>query len=450
MSNAIDFVRSAGWWLINSIYSLIDTILEILREINVYNIIDSVAENSIFSNLHGGVMAIAVTLLGLFSVWRFVIKIIDPDSDINTRQIVTEVVKCSALVLMSVFLFTQSNEISVKLSGYTGAIFESNDTKLSTEMLNMYIKQSDGYKDSDEYKQVNIKQKIKDNSFTEDEMYNEKYVTKKKIGKDEREYVYDINWLLLILVGMFFLYSLSFSGMMLARRQIEFLFLFLISPIVFATSIGNKQRRSAVIEQLVSLVLQGAVVMLIIALTVIIMQAINDTTFFENHSYKEMALKSILFFGCATFLITGSQVVNRFIGNNVSANSGREQLMSLMSFGHAVSGSAKLAGGLAQAGAGATVFGAGLATSGLGKMGGNNLINKAGGYIQNFGSSMRTSSTGFTSKTAGGFIESFGSKIKNSTPSNVGKNMRNIGRETIANSFQPNRRYRNRYSGRRI
>ena len=41
-----------------------------------------------------------------------------------------------------------------------------------------------------------------------------------------------------IIVGGFFLYALFFSGMMLARRQIEFLFLFLISPIVFATSFG--------------------------------------------------------------------------------------------------------------------------------------------------------------------------------------------------------------------
>ena len=56
-----------------------------------------------------------------------------------------------------------------------------------------------------------------------------------------------------IIIGGFFLYALFFSGMMLARRQLEFLFLFVISPVVFATSIGNKQRRSAVIEQLVSL-----------------------------------------------------------------------------------------------------------------------------------------------------------------------------------------------------
>lgn len=76
--------------------------------------------------------------------------------------------------------------------------------------------------------------------------------------------------------------------MMLARRQIEFLFLFLISPIVFATSIGNKQRRSAVIEQLVSLIFQALVVMIIISITVLVMMAINNTTFFENSIFQDM------------------------------------------------------------------------------------------------------------------------------------------------------------------
>ena len=85
-----------------------------------------------------------------------------------------------------------------------------------------------------------------------------------------------------VIIGGFFLYALFFSGMMLARRQIEFLFLFIISPIVFATSIGNKQRRGAVIEQLVSLTLQSVVVMLIINMTALIMGAVNNTEFFTN------------------------------------------------------------------------------------------------------------------------------------------------------------------------
>ena len=69
--------------------------------------------------------------------------------------------------------------------------------------------------------------------------------------------------------------------------------------------------------------------MMIIGITVVVMQAINSTTFFTDSSFKDMALKSLMFIGCGTFLLTGSQVINRFIGANVSANSGREQLMSM-------------------------------------------------------------------------------------------------------------------------
>lgn len=56
----------------------------------------------------------------------------------------------------------------------------------------------------------------------------------------------------------------------------------------------------------------------------VIKQAINSTTFFSDSNFKDMALKSLMFVGCGTFLLKGSQVVNRFIGSNVSANSGRE------------------------------------------------------------------------------------------------------------------------------
>ena len=171
----------------------------------------------------------------------------------------------------------------------------------------------------------------------------------------KKDYKYDINWLMAVISGGFFLYSLFFAGIMLGRRQIEFLFLFSISPIVFATSVCNKQRRGAVIEQLVSLALQSAVVMLIVSLTVMVMQEINATIFFTNN-FLNLTTKSLLYLGCATFILTGSQVINRFIGANVSAASGREQLMSLMGYG-------KMAGIGATIGAGATV-GAGLVATG--------------------------------------------------------------------------------------
>ena len=449
MLSALDLLRRIGWAIVDFIYGLIDTIFNILKELNLYDIVDSVANNTMFSNFHTGIIAIAITLLALFIIWRFVMKILEPDEGLSTQQIVMETFKCGLLVIMSVFLFTQANSFSAKLSGYTSSIFSNNNITISDTMLGMYVNHSDGYKESDEFKNENIEDNLKNDNFTKKRMYNDKYVTSSRwILPDKKEYKYDINWIMAVIVGGFFLYALFFSGMMLARRQIEFLFLFLISPIIFATSIGNKQRRSAVIEQLVSLMLQGAVVMLIISITIIVMQSINATTFFDNSTVKDMILKSLMFIGCGTFLLTGSQVINRFIGANVSANSGREQLMSLMSYGHAFSSATHIGG---SAITGASAFGLGVATSAIGKVGGNKLINKVGNAIQKFGSKINNGGT--TSNPIksgiGNTIERFGGKVKNSTPSNLGKSMRRYGRDNMGeavSSIMPQRNmYRRRY-----
>ena len=451
MLSALDLLRRLGWAIVNFIYNLIDTLFNILKELNLYDIVDSVSENTIFSNFHTGIIAIAVTLLGLFVIWRFVMKILDPDEGLSTGQILKEIFKCSILVIMSVFLFAQANSFSIKLSGYTSSLFSTNNTTISDSMLSMYVNHTEGYKASDEFKNEDIEANLKNDNFTKKRMYNDKYVTSSRwILPDEKDYKYDINWLMAIIVGGFFLYALFFSGMMLARRQIEFLFLFLISPVVFATSIGNKQRRSAVIEQLVSLILQGAVIMLIISITIIVMQAINNTTFFNNSSINDMALKSLMFIGCGTFLLTGSQVINRFIGTNVSANSGREQLMSLMSYGHTFSTATHI-GANAISGAGA--FGLGVASSALGKAGGNSVVNKVGNAISRFGNNFRGGNDSAKSNPIksgiGNTIENFGNKIKSGTPSNLGRSMRRYGKENMSEAIRtvmPQRNmYRNRY-----
>ena len=327
-------------------------------------------------------------------------------------------------------------------------ISKINPVDLKHKFYELYY--SDGYKASDEFKKENISDNIKNSNFTKKRMFNDKYVTSKKwILPDEKDYKYNINWIMTIIVGGFFLYALFFSGMMLARRQIEFLFLFLISPIVFATSIGNKQRRSAVIEQLVSLMLQCAVVMMIIGITVIVMQAINSTTFFSDSNFKDMALKSLMFVGCGTFLLTGSQVVNRFIGSNVSANSGREQLMSLMSYGHALSTATHIGG---NAISGATSFELGVGASTLGKVGGNKLVNSIGGALQKFGNNIKSNNSPNSNPIKSGIqngigntIEKFGGKVKNSTPSNIGKNMRMHGRENMGEAVSSIMPQRNMY-----
>lgn len=414
---ALDLLRIIGWSLIDFIYSLIDTLFDILKSLNAYNIIDSIADNTIFSNFHKGILAIAITLLGLFAIWRFVMKILEPDEGLSTGQIVKEIFKCGLLIIMSTFLFAEASAFSIKLAGFTGNVFSSNNITISDSMLSMFVNHSDGYKDSNEFKNEDYESFIKNKTFTNGKKYNDKYITSSRwILPDEKDYKYSINWIMAVIVGGFFLYALFFSGMMLARRQIEFLFLFVISPIVFATSIGNKQRRGAVIEQLVSLMLQGAVILLIICLTALVMEQINITTFFDN-GFKNVLIKSLMYIGCGSFLLTGSQVVNRFIGGNVSANSGREQMMAMMGFGRTMGGIAT-AGTLGTVGAGLLSAGAitkGVATSGQAS---NSAVSKIGRGISNFGSKLSgPNDSGGTSGTIsgiGGSLKNIGNYIETS------------------------------------
>lgn len=464
---ALDLLRTLGWGIIHFIYSLIDSLFDILRGLNAFDIINSVSGDNNFITFQKSIIAIAVTLLGLFAITRFAKKIIDPDESMSSEGIVKEIIKCGILIIMSTFLFVQASTFSIKLAGFTSNIFSSGGTTLSASMETMFIDYSDGYKDSDEFKGEDIAKNIKNGNFDGKKMYNDKYVTSSRwILPDEKDYKYSINWIMAIIVGGFFLYSLFFCGMMLARRQIEFLFLFVICPIVFATSIGNKERRNAVVQQLVSLMLQGAVIMLIISLTAIVMGQINETTFFSN-AFKDIVIKSIMYIGCGSFLLTGSQVVNRFIGGNVSANSGREQLMAMMGFGQAMGGIATT-GGLAAAGAG--LMGAGAIVKGTSKVGGvgNSALGKAGQAVSNFGSKIGGDGSsyggiGSNLKMVGDYmqassnlrrnnVDSKGQAHSQSRLSRFGSGMMNAGSNAMASAMQsiaPTRTmYRRRYRGR--
>ena len=464
---ALDLLRTLGWGIIHFIYSLIDSLFDILRGLNAFDIINSVSGDNNFITFQKSIIAIAVTLLGLFAITRFAKKIIDPDESMSSEGIVKEIIKCGILIIMSTFLFVQASTFSIKLAGFTSNIFSSGGTTLSASMETMFIDYSDGYKDSDEFKGEDIAKNVKNGNFDGKKMYNDKYVTSSRwILPDEKDYKYSINWIMAIIVGGFFLYSLFFCGMMLARRQIEFLFLFVISPIVFATSIGNKERRNAVVQQLVSLMLQGAVIMLIISLTAIVMGQINETTFFSN-AFKDIVIKSIMYIGCGSFLLTGSQVVNRFIGGNVSANSGREQLMAMMGFGQAMGGIATT-GGLAAAGAG--LMGAGAIVKGTSKVGGvgNSALGKVGQAVSNFGSKIGGDGSsyggiGSNLKMVGDYmqassnlrrnnVDSKGQAHSQSRLSRFGSGMMNAGSNAMASAMQsiaPTRTmYRRRYRGR--
>ncbi|MBQ7790410.1 MAG: hypothetical protein IJ399_04025 [Bacilli bacterium] len=428
---ALDLIRTLGWAVIHFIFQLIDSLFDILKGLNSYDIISSVAGDNTFVTFQKGILIIALTLLGLFAITRFAKKIIDPDDGLTTGGIVKEIITCGLLVIMSVFIFVQSSNFAFQLSDYTSNIFSGNNVTLSNEMLTMFIDHTDSYKASDDFANEDISKYIKNDNFNDKKMYNDKFVTDSNwIMPDEKDYKYSINWLLAIIVGGFFLYSLFFCGMMLARRQIEFLFLFVISPIIFATAVGNKERRSAVIQQLVSLMLQGAVIMLIISLTAIVMKQINGTEFFTN-DFKDMVIKSIMYIGCGSFLLTGSQVVNRFIGGNVSANSGREQLMAMMGFGQTM-GTGLGIGALATAGAGMMGIGA-IAKGGsaVGKNG-NSAMGKIGKAISAFGSKMSGGNSDVSTGGIGANLKFVGDYLQTSSMAKKGQNIQNGNNDKLS------------------
>ena len=174
-----------------------------------------------------------------------------------------------------------------------------------------------------------------------------------------------------------------------------------------------------------------------------------------------------MYIGCGSFLLTGSQVVNKFIGGNVSANSGREQLMAMMGFGQAMGGIASTAGlGVAGAGlmgAGALAKGGDVVGSKVGKAG-NSALGKVGQAVSNFGSKMggkdyTSGGIGSNLKMMGDYLQASSmSKSGNagnqrsSRLSRFGSGMMNAGKESMAQAMSnvmPSRSmYRRRYRGR--
>ena len=102
---ALDLLRTLGWALIHFIYNLIDGLFDILKGLNAFDIINSVSGDGNFVTFQKAVIAIAVTLLGLFAITRFAKKIIDPDESQSSEGIVKEIAKCGILILLSTFLF---------------------------------------------------------------------------------------------------------------------------------------------------------------------------------------------------------------------------------------------------------------------------------------------------------------------------------------------------------
>ena len=134
LMKALDLLRTLGWGIVDFIYSFKEALFDILNSINALDIVNSVSNESMFTKFYTGIMAVAVTVLGLFAIWSFVKKVLDPDEGLSTGQIVKEILKCGLLVIMSTFLFVQSSTFSIKLSGYTSTIFTSNNVSIGDNM----------------------------------------------------------------------------------------------------------------------------------------------------------------------------------------------------------------------------------------------------------------------------------------------------------------------------
>lgn len=185
------------------------------------------------------------------------------------------------------------------------------------------------------------------------EIWNWHYVVKEGAfgisALDTIEICWGGNTPLLILVGFFLVYAMFFSGIMLARRQLEMLLMFFFSPLIFACSICNKQRRQSLYEQLSSLVLQAGAIMMILGIGAILISKVANLNFGDG--LEGLLIKTFFVCGIATLILTGSQSVNKFIGANVSSNAGREAMQAMSGFNSALKGTAA-AGAIATAGAG--------------------------------------------------------------------------------------------------
>lgn len=138
--------------VVSFIYDLIDGLLQIIKKLNAFDIINSLSNNQTFINFYNGAMAIAVTLFALFIVWRFVNKLLVPDEETTFKMIIMEAVKCGTLIMLSTFLFVQVSNFSITLSNYTGNIFETtSNSKMSDSLLTMFISYRDGYKNSEKF-----------------------------------------------------------------------------------------------------------------------------------------------------------------------------------------------------------------------------------------------------------------------------------------------------------
>lgn len=274
---------------------------------------------------------------------------------------VKEIIKCGFLIFSIYLIFNTSINLGINLSNSIYNSFNTEKSTIGDKMKSAYLTINEscymikGGEDTDKENVKDIKEYlegyanansvntmedfeklIRNNTITASDVSDSgafSYrctIYKKGLWNDGQDYAFSYNFLFGIIIGVIFLFSIGFAVLMLGRRQLELAFLMTISPLVIATSVGRKEQRSALYQQLASLVLQAGAMMLLIGLTAIMFNAIQNSAEINGLDYfTKTVAQSILYLGCAMMLMTGCTSLNRFIGDNVSANSGRDMIMAM-------------------------------------------------------------------------------------------------------------------------
>lgn len=424
----LDILRSIGMGLVNIIFDTIDVLYNVAHKINSLNFIQMLEniENSPFTKIFNAFFILAFAVLFLFSVWKITFRIFDADE--NQEQtlfsLIKEIAKCGFLIFLVSLIFNQGISLGIGLSNAIYNNFTTDNSTIGDNMKSSYLTvnencyynsgNEDYHKDMDKVDEENVNKlkeqlsgyvsipsnvdtvedfnslirngKLTATNITDSGAFSSTcQIYKAGIWNDGEDYFFNYNWVFGILIGVIFLFAIGFSVIMLGRRQLEIAFLMLIAPLVFATSVGRREQRSALYQQLVSLVLQVGALLLLIGLTSIMFNAIQNSSDINSLPYlTKIVAQSVLYLGCAMMLLTGSTTLNRFIGENVSANSGRDMMLAMRGMFGGIVGAGALGVGAIKSAKGITKgairSGKGMAqvSSGLKQMGEAGMLSVAG------------------------------------------------------------------------
>ncbi len=368
----LDILRGIGMGIVNLIFNTIDVLYNVAHKINSLNFIKILenVDNSPFTKIFNAFFILAFVVLLLFAVWKITFRILDADSNEQPIfELVKEIIKCGFLIFCVYMIFNTTINIGANLSNAIYNQFNANQVTIGDNMKTSYLnineacykisggdkidkknvdelkEKLDGYSDVSSAKTMSdFEDLIRSNKITASNVSDSGAFTfrcniyKPGIWNDTEDYAFSYNFLFGIVIGAIFLFAVGFAVLMLGRRQLELAFLMVISPLVIATSVGRKEQRSALYQQLASLVLQAGAMMLLIGLTSIMFNAIQNSADINGLPFfTKVVTQTVLYLGCAMMLMTGCTSLNRFIGENVSANSGRDMMMAIRGLGGGLS-----------------------------------------------------------------------------------------------------------------